>query len=219
MLYISRYIGSNDYGVVDTDDGVEQRATHQELIRACEKLGLQIAGIQTYTHEFSWGTRTVVERLMTYQVPEMQTPLQVKTSVMRHVDVVVHKGMITNILWHADEITEPPVIRLSDYGDCCGDRILWGNANREVHKITLILDDKIKFRPKTFRLTAKEERWSVGKDGVGVMFDIRELTDNDLARFVYQACLIDEVVDSICFESIIDSKEREAYMRRILGGT
>ena len=152
MLYVSRYIGSNDYGVVDTDDNTEERISYSELVSACEKLGICVAGVASHYFDLSSRRITIVDSIMAYQVPEMRSPLQVKTDVMLHVNVVTHKSMITNILWDGVGISTPPVIRLSDYGDCCGDRILSGNCLSEVHQITLILDNKVKFTPKTFRV-------------------------------------------------------------------
>lgn len=212
MLYISRYIGLNEFGVVDTDDGVEEVVTLQQVIRACGPLNVQIAGVETHIRGFSYGKKSFVDSVLAYQDPITKTSLQLKLSLLGHVDVVTYGNMITNVLWDFDKIKEPVFVCLSDFGSCCGDRILWGNANRGEHKITLILNDKIEFGPKTFRLSDKEQRWSVGIDGVGVMFDIHELHDDYKAQLVYQALMIDEVFDLLLLESVIDSEERKQRM-------
>lgn len=45
MPFISRYIGVNKYGVVDTDDGVEEVVTSADIGRTVNFLHIPIVGV------------------------------------------------------------------------------------------------------------------------------------------------------------------------------
>lgn len=206
MLFISRIAGLGIYGVVDTDDGVEEVVDEVALWEAKSQLGLDIRGVSEVDET------TVIA--LPYQDTSTMTLLQTKTSVLHKVDVKVYNGYITSIIWH--EITEPVYLRLSDFGDRCESCILYGNKAPGWVNMFLILDDKIKsISEHTFTI----EGWStaVGKDGRGVSIDVRECTNEVLVDMVYRSLMYRSgwklrFVPLELFDSIIDNPVRKERM-------
>lgn len=209
MLYVSRFINSDSYGIVDTDDDVEEIVTQNELMSFVMDYGLRIAGIATRTAEFSFGNIDYVDKIVIHQHPSFTKPIQAKVSLIYHTDIKLYKSMITSIIWDASQIKEQVSIRLSDFGDFVADRVLLGNKWNKKPSITLILDDKIKVTEKSF------DAGVYGTYDYGVCFDLRELSDDLMARSVYKNVLGPER-NRQGFKYIIDSEERMLEMRMSL---
>ena len=209
MLYISRFAGRYCYGVVDTDDGTEEVVAGYDITNAVSNLGLSILGVDIDPQST---LKPTVDSILPYHDVTRMTPLQVKTNLLQHVEVFVFGDIIANVRFRADEITVPSIIRLSDFGKVCGDRMLYGNRPSGAHKITLILDDKLSFSKHTFL----KPTGSLGKSGLGVVLDMREMHDDGEAKAVYKSIMSGpgtlEMMDSI----IDDRGRKEWFIREVL---
>ena len=209
MLFLSRcihvdegeYVGSTPaFGVVDTDDGVEQIVSMVELVDAVCNCGLKIEGFELSEYGHS-------ESIAPYQDVGSMTAAQTKLLVMNHVLVTTYRGMITGINFNGADVEKPVEIRLSSIGHSCADYLLVNGKNHDSHKLTLIIDDKLKFTKHSF---AAVSRFSgrIGVDGYGIVFDLRGLRDDDAAEVIYR-----NVFDSGSrTNSIMDSRERRKRM-------
>lgn len=151
-------------GIVDTDDWKESFVLLSYARKSVLGSGLEVKGL---------GMHTVVP----YQLPEYCTAEQAKVSLLG-VDIHVYNGVITYISWR-----EPCAIRLSDFGSSCADMII--DMPSEDIPITLILDDKIKYREYSFWENSGTKRsiWH----GL-VQLDLTECSDIRLVREVYRWC-------------------------------
>ena len=190
------------YAVGDTDDDVESIVDRNSLEMCAIQYKMEIGGV-----EVDRTGRFVIES-MPYQPVETMTVLQTKTSVLHHVDVTVYEGAITSIAWYPDAMKAPVTLRLSDFGSRCGDCILWDNLGSK-HSVTLIVDDKISISYNTFR--PEIDNVSIIFDGgLGVVFDLRELTREETADIIYSS--VARYRDG-SFDNILDSDERKYRMR------
>ena len=182
MLYISRYIGKHRYGVYDTDDGVEEEVSKQDLTKVACIFGIDIEGI-VYKRTTIMGGMRIIDTVSPYQSVDSVSSLQTKTLMLYGVDIKTWKNMITSVRYDVGRVTAPVDIRLSDFGSVVADRILFGNSESSCGKVTLILDDKLQYSEyslvKPVLLLGK-------KQGLGVLLDLNELSD-DNALFVYSA--------------------------------
>lgn len=208
MLYISRCIGETKYGVVDTDDGTETIVPIGVLASAVRNLKLEIKGA-VFTDMPSFGDGEYVGSIFPQQPTETMTQLQVKTNLLHHVDIKVHQSTITSIRWRSDEITCPVKIRLSDFGEVLGDRVLNGNRPSVRYPVTLIFDNRVRLESCSLWRPASLET------SRGLILDIRELTDSGRAMKVYRDWVFD-IGSYQRVESVLDSIERK---NRILRGT
>lgn len=213
MLFISRYIGEEHQGVVDTDDGDEQVSTINDIIEAVLVYNIPIFGITA---------NDLIIR--PYQPPETKTQLQLKTELLSFVKITVWNDIITNISWDSRKIKNPVSIRLSDFGLYLADFVFRGNDVSGDHKVTLIFDDKL-LQVQPFSLQPLVAPRPVkGRDTVGVRFDLREVHDNALATSVYNS-----IMSSVqgqnrfgfveIFESILDEQERKYKLLRMTYST
>ena len=208
MLYISRFAGRYCYGVVDTDDGTEEVVAGYDVIDVVTHLGLNILGAHIDPQSTSQPT---VDSILPWHDVSTMTALQVKTNLLQHVEIFTYGDIIANVRFRASDITIPQTIRLSDFGGVCGDRMLYGNRPAGEHKLTLILDDKLSFSKHTFQ----KPIGSLGKRGLGVVFDLRSLHSESNAETVYRA-LMKGPGNLEIMDSIIDSKERKEWAVRVV---
>lgn len=178
MLYVSRYIGVLDIGIVDTDDGVEERVSPGDIIHDTVDYSIDIKGYHSEN-------RILVYQ--PYQLPETKTQQQLKLQLLKGVEVVVWGSMITNIRWKPDKIKSPVSIRLSDFGTSCGDFILKGNEATHTRCIRLVFDDKLE-PPEIYSVTM------VCPPGVSlhrdVLYDLSDVTSEKLVESVYRSILV-----------------------------
>ena len=209
MLYVSRMIGYSHLGVVDTETGKEEIYDRESVAHTITKRGIFIVGA---AFERQFGVYDVSSLPTPYQPPETVTPLQVKMNVLCGIDVRVYKSTITRFIFRAEERQYPVRLRLSDFGDSVADYVLFGNQSAYNQVMEVVVDDKIK------SVTANSFRVDVGilsAQALGVVFDLRELTDDMLAENIYCALAADYCKPDV---GIKDKPERMKFMMRIYGG-
>lgn len=205
MLYISRYIEKYNYGVYDTDDEVEQAANGQVVLECVNRMGMDIQGVTTTEDAAIRGFRTANE-IAPFQHPSFVSPAQTKLHLLSHVEIKTWRNMITNITWDFEKIKAPVVIRLSDFGEICADRILYGNTPVAEHMVTLVVDDSIRF----CECALLGPNISVGLDGLGVVFDFTSVKSSSKAFALYRH-LLDNAPNYGMEQSIIDTEKRKKY--------
>lgn len=192
MLYISRIYGGvgrygskPEYGVVDSDDGVETVVSFDDLRRICVDTGLQVLGVHKYLRHV--GAGTCVEKgnmivsigsIVPYQPPETMTIHQNKLLAMYGIRLSTYKDLITCIETtrkDADSVIAFR-LRLSQFGSRCADHILgYQTINSVMYELTLVLDDNCPFTDTTFF----EAPVKLEESGGGIKFDVCECTDSD----------------------------------------
>lgn len=202
MLFISRRIGF-DYGVVDTDDDTEEVVTDDELRQLHNVFGLTISGLTMRDY--------IEPRVVVYQPEETITPLQVKTRVMKHVDIKVYKDMITSIRFRASDIMGESVeIRLSDFGTRCADYVLAGNVYvGRFPKLRLIFDDKVSMCPNAF-VRLPYSNALIGDHGIGVQYDLTDMSDKRAKQMYETLCLSKQTG---MWDDIFDNETRKARIK------
>ena len=226
MLFISRHIWLDNpesskyspyglsqchcYGVVDSDDGVEEVVGADDIQTIVREYGVDIAGVE-YCDNY---------RNMSGRHPYQLNPslVCVKTSLMKHIDVTVYGSMITGIKWNIPTKTLPTSIRLSDFGDSCADLMMFENLENSSLNglITLIFDDNIQsIEPRALRLCGyggETCHLGSGDGGVGMIVDLHEVHDAALASNIYQQLF---AYSGNIFGHIIDIEERKHIMRQV----
>lgn len=201
MLFISRFIGYNKVGVVDTDDNIEEVWPVDDLIRFCRPVLDKISGVNRVKSAYQ--TRGWMYECVPFQPVSTMSLLQVKTGTLSNIDVLTYGDMITHIDIRSPECVS---IRLSDFGSCCGDRLFYGCTEYQEHSLTVVLDDAITLSNLSLKILGFG--WShlnVGIKSVGVVFDMREVTREDTRRLVYASLYSDD--KSYVVSSIIDNDE------------
>lgn len=142
MLYVSRQVGKSTWGIVDTDDGVENLCNRTDLITAVTRCNLDIKGV-AYKH----GSLSVV----VYQNPEFLTTKQAKSVTLLGVDVKTSGNIIVGLQIKRGICKGSVTIRLSDYCTNCGNYILSELQPRNCPgHVYIVVDDKLKLSKKTF---------------------------------------------------------------------
>lgn len=142
MLYVSRQMGKSTWGIVDTDDGVENLCNRTDLITAVTRCNLDIKGV-SYSH----GSLSVV----VYQNPEFLTTKQAKSVTLFGVDVKTSGNIIVGLQIKRGLCKGSVTIRLSDYCANCGNYILSELQPRNCPgHVYIVVDDKLKVTKKTF---------------------------------------------------------------------
>ena len=204
MLFVSRYIGTDKYGVVDTDDGVEDIVSPTEIGQAVNFLFIKIAGVNP-----SLGITRPYQSLGT------KTVFQTKLLALHGVDTTVWSDMITSIRFDQHLETRSAELKLSDLGTSIGDFVLRGNTVSGELKLTLVFDDKLvsveeyAFSPLTTKATSLS--------GLGVVFDLRGVKREALAKSVYRSLMLGggkkkKYIDAKVLDSIKDDAMRKIRM-------
>lgn len=173
MLYISRYIGPSFFGVVDTDDWKESIVDLVEINNDCYQHGVRIEGVDTTMLDRTG--RIISAGIKPYQPPSTLTRQQMKLKMLQCVDIKIFRDSITHISWAGEHITSPVTVRLSDFGSKVCSYVFGGNKEYGSHKVTLVLDDRCRFTDESFACRICDDSY-VGVKGIGVVFDIRELS-------------------------------------------
>lgn len=176
VLYISRFVDSADYGVVDSDDGKEEIVDYESILEAYRN-GLTIEGVTPDMQATLQAGTMHLERVDIWEGLRAKSQLAVKLYALRGVDIRVYKKCISSLRWRTDMGGNPVEVRLSDFGRICGDRIFFGiqdGALEGKHTITLVFDDKLRLARTAFCFPFFAYS---GDGGAGVKFDLREVTD------------------------------------------
>lgn len=197
MLYVSQNYGNYRYGIVDSEDDSEEIVSIDEL-HDIVNLGVSIRGVKTNITETSGGTMRTIYHVFPVQNPETMTVAQTKLAVLSKVHVCVYHDTVTSVTWNPNEIIKPVTIRLSDYGRVLGHLALSNNfADDGGSKLIVILDDKFHIHQNTI-----PQARTFGQ--LGVVFDLREVVQEQLARVIYWGVRAEFDPDS----RIIDNPER-----------
>lgn len=210
MLFISRQIYDEIhevYGVVDTDDGVEEIVDSGKLAHLIENLNIKIAGVCVSEIPDIFGNIfRSFEYVTAWQSPETTKGAQTKLSMLNGIELTVYKDKLSSISTYYDKDVTDVTIRLSDF--CTG---LWECVLHLSHQkgcITLVFDDKLSPVPE-FAFN----KMFPGK----VLYDFHEVTNEDLIYSLYEALATsrevvygtgDDEVDLI--HHIIDDEGRTA---------
>lgn len=154
MLYLSRVIDTERalrelnrdvehplYGVVDTDDDVEEFVTYDELIGIVHYDGITIEGVVPF---MGCGIAETVA-IIPYQDMRYATKSQVKTKVLLGVDIRVFKGEIAHIIVNTSVAPDSVRIKLSDFGSYIGNAFYVDFTDGPRKSLVLCFDDKIQF--------------------------------------------------------------------------
>lgn len=205
MLFISRRVGYSGYGVVDTDDGVEEIVTGTALYDVPSELRKSIKGVLENTEA------APQKAFRPWQDPDSRSLLQTKTSTLHNVDVTVWGDMVTDIVMRNTQIE---VIRLSDFGTRCADCVFVGNNRPKRHRLTLILDDKVELNLLSFKILQFADKYvNAGVSSIGVVFDLREVRKRLRTREVVYHSLF-ESDPQLLKTSIIDEEGYKNDMLR-----
>lgn len=208
MLFVSRRIGFDSFGVVDTDDGREEIVTWSKLRKVVHD-GVQVYGVD-FVNTVGEGYRCLID---VYQPSNTITQLQLKTKVLQGVEIVTYGKSITGIRLLGSK--SKVVLKLSDYGAALSECIFACNAPGYKGDITFVVDSKLKPRYGAFSLSRVEvpARFTIGS--LGVKLDISGVFSESVYG-IYKA--IFEVNYDDKFDEIIDVDERKHLMRAKVRG-
>lgn len=216
MLYLSRLVGQNDVGVVDTDDYVEQIISRQELYILVGGEAVDIEGVKYHTRRIHGGrVIRVIDTVDVYQDRKFIRPIQTKWELLNRVSVRTFGSMITAIRWDFRNLKKDVPLRLSDFGDSLADRILTCNIIVDSPNINLILDDRVKVSRYSFMNIGYMAQGGTLVGDYGVTLDISGVTDEKAAELVYRACA-DHDSQGRAFDVIIDQQDRKMHWMRVL---
>lgn len=210
MLFVSRYIWRDCFGLVNSETGVE-------IVADCDMIesfiqNCLIAGVSVQEDRRKL-FRTL--EIMPYQPVETVTSLQTKTSVLLHTDVIVYDGAIVSIAWSRDKITAPVHIRLSDFGHKLDDCLFLCNLpSIESPKVICHLDDGItEISEHALSMNASFNTPSLAV--IGVVFDMSEMSDGVLVDRLYQTLFCPSILANTDdpTELVIDNEDRLNRMK------
>lgn len=202
MLYLSRVIDDRSYGVVDTDDDVEQVVTREELSTAIIKYGIAIEGI-AYDKAIG-GYRLRFDGV--YQDPRYCSTLQMKAKTVLGVDIVTFRDEIVSILVDKSVVRSGLRVRLSDYATKfnCFSPIGWsvsvGNGS-----LVLVFDDSIEFVGGVPRFETPD-----------VCLDLSDVTNEALVTKIYEKLAKTNSIDYTEWPKfVMDRPERYRFWRYV----
>lgn len=207
MLYISRFVSSKKYGVIDTDDGVEAIATIEELEDAVLKCGVEIKGVTPGRADrigINKG-RNWIEKVEVWQPVDTMTRAQTKLNILSGVDIKVAGDKIAAIVIKDVNMAKGRTLRLSDFGSSCGDYLLRNSVRTANSVVTIVLDDKIAITGKAL----DDFRYH------GVVVDLTSVTRKKTVEFVYKQLMATSQSLVVWSDKVIDSRERSDYYKAI----
>lgn len=203
MYYVSKKIGMKKFAVMNTDDGIEEELTWDEIEVATCQLGIQIEGV-TVRGWHGGANNPLVVDTVEVALPVSAMPLKsVKLKALTGVDVSVSDNCIVNVDWVIPADRKMRVVRFSDYGTSCGANIFSKKVvawymQKEPSYLTVILDDKIDVHPKTFK----------GINCTDIVFDLREVTKPTIVEAVYLESIQRITYTSDIRRKVLDRPER-----------
>ena len=222
ILYVSRFVGADRVGIVDTDTGEENILTMKQLVKLVSectvtgaRYGMTGKG-DNMSNPPGWKPWDGI-LITPYQDESTVTRAQLKCKLLRpFLHVTLYGSTITLIEWQRGgrDLDKSERVRLSDFGSVCGDYMLIYSlgALRKDLTITFVLDDNIKVNPYAFALNRGNIDGKV-LSLTGARIDIREVTNQESVNNVYSAVWSDSFT-SEDFSAIIDTEERKAKMIR-----
>jgi len=177
MLFVSRRLPSQCFGVVDTDDGVETIVPIDELGSIVSDFGIDVKGVSIDT--FPNGTKYVCEVLI-QQDPTKITAQQAKFRTLYDTKVIVYNGELVGI--HVGEKAKYPIsINVSSFANKISSltQFWWDDDSRVDVGIVLVFDDSVEI---TGGILPVGEIY-------GLKFDISGITDSGVANSFYHKML------------------------------
>lgn len=214
MLYISRLASGENYGVMDTDDGVEEIVSFKELKRIVLKDKVGIKGVSVVRHQtlkslLGQTDGTVLKpeysiEVEVYQPVAERSLKQVKNATISGVNVIKNGDVVTGIKVSATG--KPVTIRLSDFGTKF-DGYVFSKHPRGISdlQLTFILDDSIKCTSRSFMY------WEVY-----CKMDISEVTDIRIINNLVSPLFKDNSAFIYIRDQLIASKEIKDYIYGVM---
>lgn len=176
MFYISRKVSHNTYGVVDTDDSVEDIMNKKELQRAVAHSMFKIEGVETEYDSKSGFWR--IKSIEPLECGIHSTAKTAKLAALHGIDMKLVGDRIISLSWDRYVYDKDFVLVLSDYATSCSDGIIYTSTlGKSAEPLLIKLDDNIQFTKSTFN------HWSV----MSVKFDLRSITKVKLANNLYRS--------------------------------
>lgn len=191
MLYISAQLGRDKWLVMDTDDGIEEPVTYNDLME-CLARGLDIKGVVTHKNQRStW---------CTIHVHTEATRSGAKLATLYGIEAKGNNEVLKSFSI-SQEHAKSCTIRLSEYFTEVDNYAFRGCYTKTGAKIIVILDDNIVIQSKAFLNFSTYNT---------ITFDISEISDDKLAMKLYKGILVDRALTSFEeYESrIIDSNRK-----------
>ena len=141
MLFVSRRLPSQCFGVVDTDDGVETIVPIDELGSIVGDFGIDVKGVSIDT--FPNGTKYVCEVLI-QQDPTKVTAQQAKFRTLYDTKVLVYNGELVGI--NVGEKAKYPIsINVSSFANKISSltQFWWDDDSRVDVGLVLVIDDSV----------------------------------------------------------------------------
>lgn len=198
MLYISRILNAQEYGVADTETGIEYPRSWADLMSMIVVQGWEIKGVETI---IGVGGMTI-KSVSVWQNPADYSIRQTKMKTIFGIDVRTYKDEITMIIADPFVAKQDFVLKLSDFGSklSYGIVIRWLN-NLSHRDIILKLDDSIEF-------AEKMPCFSIP----GFIWDLRDVTREDLTDMIYRDFINTGVIDKRYRRSyVVDTPERDNF--------
>lgn len=188
MLYVSRLVGRNKIEITDTDDGVSETYTRNEIAETLNS-GIKIEGVSGYWYECG-GRR----RYKLYAKPHSFGGIGARCSMLYGIRFNVTNGVLGSAVTRDDSIAVNAPIRLSKICHTVADYAFkdfdYGG------RLTIIVEN-VKFSRASFQCSFRN---------VNVAFDLRE-ADDKLAWGVYMHRL-EPWYSDVLTEVLIDNEER-----------
>lgn len=209
MLYISRHSGLFHWFVSDSDDDVESEITDA----GSTVKDAAMAGVFIYGACEDDNPSVIKTDWLPYQDPRFLLPEQIDLEKKDMIRLVRYKTMITSIQFRPWILHRHVTLRLSDFGDYVADSIFDGCKVIGVGSsplLTLILDDKLAYSDLAFRMRYNAR--GRGLKAFGVIFDIRELSSDAMAKVVYDCAYGTDGKQRIV-DCVIDREDRKQAMK------
>lgn len=195
MLYLSRVVEDDRFGIVDTDDNVETVVTRTQLSEIAVELKLPVAGVTIMQGNMGW----YIKQISVWQDNQYSTQLQIKTKTLLSIDVTLFKDEIVGIKV-LKPLQQEVVLKLSDYAKKVSTFAMI-RGTRGGFGVVLKFDDSLIITGDCFISNAP-----------GVKFDVRDVTKWDILRSVYEYIVEQYPADVTTWRSnILDLPSRSAF--------
>lgn len=210
MLYVSRRVGDESVGVVDTDDGIEE-------IHEINVLRWSLDGTDLRVHGFDFGMK-LSPIIRPYQVPDLVTKEQAKLRTLFNIDTSVYKGILTNFICDSIALVRDVTISVSDICKGLGSCAFAGNRfgiDHGAYRAILVMDDTITFAENALCFPESDFYSDSCLDSY-VAFDLREMRDIGRVRAFYKQAAQYDMSDlfSSLSSLIIDNSDRKQALIR-----
>lgn len=175
MLFISRRVGQGQYGVVDTDDGLEEVVDYERLKEAVV-CGIDVKGVAVGSR-LPWDKNSEIDILTidVYNNRDVSSVMQTKLQVLKGIEVVVYDDTVVSVTWDRHRVKPGTSIRLSDFASKLGDLIFLSASRGPNSPITVVLDDTLSYSELSLRFVT----------GTEVRLDIREVKNKETVAMIY----------------------------------